>query len=174
MNATASEMRNAIKSYYNAAKGSDITVTKTLYDANDTETTNLTLGVKSLYNITLRKLITGPSVSNIMAMKSGSASLVTINMPTDVQLSSTPLSGKFKIQCMDDRNYTSYSNSISVGADAGTVKYAIMWGCAKMNDKIEVWKSNDFAYSQNGFGYHIRYAGKNEDVGQAIIVSDVD
>lgn len=43
-----------------------------------------------------------------------------------------------------------------------------------MANKVQVTKSNAYGYDQNGFGYYIRYSGKNEDVGQASIIPDTD
>jgi hypothetical protein len=46
-------------------------------------------------------------------------------------------------------------------------------GCAGMANKVKVSKDN-FGYNDNGVSYTITYVGKNEDVGQATIISDPD
>lgn len=174
MNATAAELRDAIKGYYQYAAASDIDVTRTMFGSNGTETDNATLCTKSIYNITLKRLISGTSASSILTTKTGSTATITVRMPSEVQTSGAPLTGKFRIQCKNAHNHASLSDPIPVGAHPITVEHIVQRSCAKLNDKIQVWQSNEFAYPQNGFGFFIRYAGKNEDVGQAEIQSDTD
>jgi hypothetical protein len=90
-------VRSAIKEYYSDNFGSDITVTRDVYDSNNTLTTNLTECHKSIYNVTLKKLINGVSVSNLMATRTGTSASVTFMLPAQVQTSGVPLSGKFKV-----------------------------------------------------------------------------
>ena len=66
------------------------------------------------------------------------------------------------------------SEAINVADDDATIERKIQRSCAKLNDKIQIWRSSKYAYPQNGIGLFIRYAGKNEDVGQAEILSDTD
>ena len=97
MNATETELKNAVKDYYKFVANCDIDVTRTMYLANGTETTNATLVAKSIYNITLTRLISGQSVSSIMTTKTGSTATVTVNAPSAVQTSGPPLAGRFKV-----------------------------------------------------------------------------
>ena len=62
-NASASEMKNAIASFYSSKFGSDITVNKTMYDVNGISTTNSTAATKHVFHIKLRKLINGVSTA---------------------------------------------------------------------------------------------------------------
>jgi uncharacterized membrane protein len=101
MNATASQMYNGIRGYYSSAFGSGIQVTKTMFDTDQNETTNETLCVKAVYNVTLTRYINGVSVSNIMSTKTGSSSTITFNMPDAVQTSGAPLGGNLRIRCMN-------------------------------------------------------------------------
>jgi hypothetical protein len=73
INVTASDFKNAIKDYYSSNFGSDIDVTRDTYDSSGNLTTNLTNATKSIYTITLKKLISGQSVSNVMATKTGTS-----------------------------------------------------------------------------------------------------
>jgi hypothetical protein len=59
--ATASEMRSAMKNYYWKYFRSDITVNLTMYDSNGTNTTNKTAATKHVYYIVMRKLISSVS-----------------------------------------------------------------------------------------------------------------
>ena len=61
--ASASQMRNAVKSYYYSKFRSDITVNKTMYDVNGISTTNSTAATKHVFHIKLRKLINGVSTA---------------------------------------------------------------------------------------------------------------
>jgi hypothetical protein len=73
----------------------------------------------------------------MMVTKTGSQS--TIKIEPSIQVSGTPLSGKMRFKCLDNRGYTSYSQDVAYNAHYNTVKYAIMRGCAALNEKIEVW-----------------------------------
>lgn len=82
------------------------------------------------------------------------------------------MSGKMRFKCIDNRGYISYSQDVNYNAHPNTVKYAIMRGCAALNEKIDVWTArNVFDYSANGAAYYIRYLGKNNDPGQMSIES---
>jgi hypothetical protein len=130
--------------------------------------------MKAIYNVTLTRYITGVSVSNIMATKSGSSSTITFNMPDAVQVSGAPLGGRFKIRCVDSLERFSDSESAYIGIGATNLKYRIEQGCVGMANKVSVTKASGFGYNDNGVGYFISYIGKNEDLGQATIVSDDD
>lgn len=139
MNATASELKSAVKDYYQFVVNCDIDVTRTMFNADGNETTNATEVVKSIYNITLTRLISGQSVSSIMTTKTGSTATVTVRAPSVVQQSSPPLTGRWRVQCKDERGYISLSDSIHVGAHPITIEQVIMRSCSKLNNKIQVW-----------------------------------
>jgi hypothetical protein len=118
INATAAQVYAEIKKYYSDSFGSDISVTRDMFDTNGTNTTNATLCQRSVYNVTLKRLISGVSVSNVMATKSGTAASISFLLPGQVQSSGIPLTGKFKVQCVNSQNQVSYSNSARVGDSA--------------------------------------------------------
>ena len=68
--------------------------------ANGTNTTNTTLGSQYTYVITLKKLISSTSVTNIMVVKNTQAYLLA-EMPSQVQQSTKPLTGSYRITCPD-------------------------------------------------------------------------
>ena len=43
--------------------------------------------------------------------------------------------------------------------------------CHGLRDKVEVWEEPKYPYAQNGRAFWLRYYGKNEDIGQAQIMS---
>lgn len=77
-------MRNAIKKYYSDNFGSNIGVNLTMYDSNDTVTTNSTNATTYQYYITLRRLINDMSVSDIRIIKTTTKSSIAIDLPVDV------------------------------------------------------------------------------------------
>jgi hypothetical protein len=54
-----------------------------------------------VYNVTLQKLINGQSVQSIFVSKTTTKAKITVEMPTVVQVSSKPVSGKFRVKCRD-------------------------------------------------------------------------
>jgi hypothetical protein len=70
--ASANEFKSAIDGYYSGYFGSGITVNKTMFDINGTETTNSSLVVTNEYYVTLTKLIDGYTVTSISTLSSGS------------------------------------------------------------------------------------------------------
>ena len=93
-------MRSAIKSYYwgGSRLYSDITVNRTMYDSNGTNTTNSTAATKYVYYVVLKKLI--PSVSTVQVLVSkNTTATVTFDVPSTVIRSSEPITGYFKIRC---------------------------------------------------------------------------
>lgn len=101
-NSTAATIKAGVKAFYSESYGSDITVDVTMYNSTGNVTTNATESVKNVYNITMKKLIGAPSTSSISIIKTTTKSNVTIEYPSEVQLSSPPMSGNFKIQCIDE------------------------------------------------------------------------
>lgn len=169
-NSTAQQLKDKISSWFSKNVGSDINVERFTYNSSGNITTNATQWTKSVYNITLKKLINGKSNSNMIITKTGSSA--NINIQPSIQVSGVPMSGKMRFKCIDNRGYISYSQDVNYNAHPNTVKYAIMRGCAALNEKIDVWTArNVFDYSANGAAYYIRYLGKNNDPGQMSIES---
>jgi hypothetical protein len=80
-----------------------------MYDVNGTETDNSTEAITYEYYVTLTRLINDMSVSDIKVVKTTSSSTIVVDLPTDVQLSAVPLSGNYRIKCVDHEGYESYS-----------------------------------------------------------------
>lgn len=142
---------------------------------NGTETTNQTEAVLSVYYITLNKLISGTSVSSIRVVKTGTQATITVDLPKDVQLSGAPLSGKYRIKCIDPEGYTSFSHDLSVYSNYEHVNDAIMQGCDRLYDLTEVHESHHYSYRENGQAWLVRFIGMNAKPGQfEIVPSEVD
>jgi len=119
--ASAATLRTAIKEYYSDNFGSDIRVNLTMYDLNGTETDNSTEAITYEYYVTLKKLINDMSVSDIRVIKTTSKSTIEVDLPVDVQLSAAPLSGYFRIKCIDHEGYESYSENLALSWSANWV-----------------------------------------------------
>lgn len=105
-------MKNAIKEYYEDNFNTNIDVNLTMYDVNGTETTEEANATSYVYHVVLRELIEGMSVTSISVVKASTSATITIDLPTDVQLSAEPLRGKYRVKCVDHENFTSYSNDL--------------------------------------------------------------
>lgn len=170
-----------MQTWFEGNAKSKINVTRIIYDANGTDllgnetaqdnVTNATLWTKSVYNITLRKYISGKSNNNMRILNQGSSASLHIN--ASWLESGQPLSGNMRFHCINPAGYSSFSQDVSYNAHENTVKYAIMRGCTKMNEKIDVWtaRNTGYEYRENGVGFYIRYSGKGKDMGQMSIES---
>jgi len=114
---SASSLRDKIKNYYYSIWGSNIDVDKVDYDDQDAETTDSTLIAKSVYTVTVKKRISQASFTSAMVITENA----TVTVSTQTQLSSMPLSGKFKVTCPDengslfstkDFNYSDWTEGI--------------------------------------------------------------
>lgn len=65
-----------------------------MYDSNNNPTNNVTNATQYVYNITMLKLISGKSSANIIISKISTLSTI---QSSYIQLSSTPLAGKFVV-----------------------------------------------------------------------------
>lgn len=141
--------------------------------ANGTSTTNQTLGTTHIFHIALTKLINGVSAINTLIAKSTTA-IVAVALPDTVQKSSPPVSGKFRIRCIDGNGYYSDTDDINYNENARWIQHAVERKCNKMYDKVEIWRDTvKCPYSENCIAFWMRYVGKNEKVGQASIISGV-
>lgn len=175
-NANAQQFKDAIQGWYSETFGSSISVTLEKFDVDGLspeadDTKNETEWFRSVYNITMNRYINGKSVSNVMVMNAGALGNIQFVMPSEVQLSGAPLSGKFQIKCIDGEGYQSMSSEFDHDLSAWWVEHNLQWSCHGLRDKVEVWEDNKFAYPENGRAFWIRYYGLNENVGQAEIMS---
>lgn len=134
-----------------------------MYMANGTNTTNATLADQYVYHVRLRKLINGTTVSNIQVVKKTTA-VITAELPSTVQTSSMPFSGKFKLTCPGPTNNDIalnpfLSNDISLSQDPYSMARLIYFNCSGTYDKLEVWHAYKYPYTANGISYYVRFVG---------------
>ena len=145
--------------------------------ANGTNTTNATEATSYVYHIEIVKFISGSSVANIAVVKASSATIA-VELPNVVQLSSEPLSGKFRITCPIEGNdlvaEPLTTDELSLHEGTRWIQQAIFRKCPGMYDKLEVWSAANFPYRQNGIGLYIRFIGSNGPKTQMRFVSGVN
>jgi hypothetical protein len=147
-----------------------------MYNSTGNVTTNATESVKNIYNITMKKLIKGESTNKIYVAKTTTKSTISVEYPPDVQTSTAPLSGNFKIKCVDELGFESTSLSIAYNAGVSTIQSRIQEGCAKLYDKITVTNADmsTLAYYENGRNLTISFTGLAADPGPFYITEDTE
>lgn len=145
-----------------------------MYDVDGNETTTKSDATKYVYNVTTKKLLNGASVNTVYVSKTTTASSITVEVPNEVQMSETPLSGKFRVKCKDKNGAESYSEAISYNQWYINFGLKIMNNCTGLYDRIEVWDNYTYSYKENGRGNYIHFKGINEDPGQFELVTDWD
>lgn len=112
------EFRNAIKSYYQNNFGSKITVTREIYGTDGIEVEKVKDAVQIVYTIQLNKLIEGTTMNGVIVTRDSTSAVVTVTNPSELQLSGPPLSGSFRIKCVDPDGNPSYSRDLSYDISA--------------------------------------------------------
>ena len=138
---------------------------------NGTETLNSTERVLSVYYITLTRLVSTLTASSISVIKATTSATIAVDLPSTVQASAPPLTGYYRIKCIDPDGYESYSDNIYLNSWAGTVKNAISNGCDRLYDLVQVADTGDYSHSNMGKGFIIRFNGLNAQPGQFEIVT---
>jgi len=170
-NGNLDHMWSKFSSYCGGRFGTWCRVAIEMYDDQDVITLDPALTVKNVITVELMRLITGPSTNNILIAKTSTASTITVELPSEVQLSSTPLNGKYQIKCLDADGFTSLSQEIEWWHSANTIAERIFNGCDQFYDRLEVWETGVPDYRQNGIELIIKFQGLNADPGQFEVVS---
>jgi len=123
-----------------------------------------------VYEITLRKLIDKASVANLKVAKTGTKANIQVEQPAQVQLSAKPLTGKYRIKCIDPEGYTSWSQDLKWNQWHSTVAIHIGRGCEGLFDRVEVREGYKYHYRENGRSFYVRFVGLKGDPGQLEIV----
>ena len=172
--ASADDLRNAIKAWYDAHLGSDITVTLERLDAdgNPPEASDVypvkeeTEVFTHVYTIEVDRFLDGRSVSNIVTMSTGTAGQLTYRMPDEVQLSGAPIDGKFALECTDARGQQSDSWEYDYRVSEWHLEHWLQYNCHGLLNKIEVWEDREvngvpkYTYPENGRAFWVRFHGK--------------
>jgi len=145
-----------------------------MYDADGVETEDKTLAVSSTYEIVCLKLLNTPSIISATVVKTTTAASITVETPDQVQLSSPPLNGKWRIKCIiDDEGNFQYTEDMRLDWGAWQIEARIQQDCIGFENKVKVERLHG-NYWQNGIEFLIKFPGVNSDVGQFEAVSSVD
>jgi hypothetical protein len=125
---------------------------------------------RNIYTITLAKLRVGASTSNVLVLPTTTSSTVEIELPDQVQLSSAPLRGKYRVKCTDKDGFERYSEDIKWSDSENWVNQHIMNTCFEFYDKIETEWTHEHAYTDNGLTWRIVFSSYHGDPGQFEIV----
>ena len=117
------------------------------------------------YTISLDKLITGASTSAIEVVKTTTTSTVVVSLPADVQLSSTPMSGNFKIKCVYPDGSFMFTPEMPISIAMGSIEEKIRNTCKGMMYRVEVRDLGLFKSPANGMSLRLRFHGVVGDVG---------
>lgn len=167
---SAGSFKNFVKGFYWNTYRSDISVTKTSYDAAGAVTAVGADMVKHYYEITLLKMIAAPSTANIQAIKVDTRSTIAVTLPINLQLSGTPISGKYHIQCINDKGEASTTREIKYNERLRTVQFIIQQDCHQVREAVEILPLKDYRYPENGIGMRLRFIGLDYNPGQYTII----
>jgi len=128
-------MKQAIQWFYFNEWGSQFNVVRTIYDVNGTVVDEESEDVYMYsYNITLTKMINGVTTTTILAVPQTTTSTITIGLPSDVVTSNLPLSGGFKIKCVNADGVESFTEEMNYNKNIKWVEKAIDDGCPEFRD----------------------------------------
>lgn len=139
------EMWNQIRWYFqqNANLRAQIDIFKKMYDANGDETEDKAQAVKSTYDIVTLKLLDSPSVISVNVVKASTQATIEIGLPTEIQLSSPPLAGRYRIKCIiDETGNFQYTRDMQLDWGADTIRNFIEQDCYGFKDAIKVSKTS--------------------------------
>jgi hypothetical protein len=144
-----------------------------MYDINGTVTTNSTNATTVEYYIVLTRLINDMSVTSINVLKTSTKADINVTLPMDVQLSAKPLSGNFKVKCVDENGVIMESDNLDMNyrnnenwlAEKISRTCTLTNGYAPFFDVLEAQYARDYSYKANGFGFNLKFLGMNSNPG---------
>lgn len=148
-----------------------------MYDENDLETSSSANASTYVYHIQATKLLEGPVTSKVLVTKNTKAQ-ITVELSDEVQLSSKPIRGTFRISCPIEGNDLAddpiATDDIKYNDWWRNVQNALFNKCPDMFDKVEVWDSMEYPFRDNGIGLYVRFANSNGPKTQMQILPGVD
>lgn len=106
--------RDAIAEFYKNTYTANVAVTSEHLDKDDKVLSRTHKDVvKRVYTIKLDRLIDGITTQNIMVAKTNTTANIQVELPEDVQKSSTPVAGKYKIKCVSPSGEVSYTEEMN-------------------------------------------------------------
>ena len=165
-------MKGAIDDYFSAIWGSAINVVKVDYDENDAETEDASLVVKSIYTVSLRKLISGPSYTTANILHDAMDATVTISMQTVD--STEPLSGNFKVTCPDQYGNLFSTREMGISHWTQGIDYYMQLEIPHTQFKIYVRNLHEIEYRENGLQFAVIFQDFHDDAPDCYLESGSD
>lgn len=98
-------------------------------------------------------------------------STISIDYPTDVQLSSPPITGQFWVQCHNTDGESYATRDIDFNANAQHFKNVLEADCSFLAGKIEVTQlTTTFASRTIGVEYKVGFTGVSSELNQYTII----
>lgn len=162
--------RQQMVSFFSRIWGTNISIEQTRFDADDLETDDADLTVKSVYTVTLLRQINGPSFTMAMVVpEDGATSTMTIDIP--YQQSTPPMSGKYKIMCPNEDGNPFYTREFNYNTEAQYVDFYTQLEIPHLQFKTYMRSTGKYPYSQSGVSLQIYFSDYHGEVPQCEIMS---
>lgn len=156
--------------YFYSIWGSNVEVVKVDYDADDIETTDSSLAVKSIYTVTLLRQINGPSYTTAsVIMVSGDA--VNVEIAAPFQQSTPPLSGAFYISCPNADGNPFKTRDLGYGHWTEGIDFYAQLEIPHLQFMTYIRDTGKYSYADNGREFMIVFQDYHGDVPQCTIES---
>lgn len=120
------------------------------------------------YTVQVPRSIWDASVENIIHTNINSTATVEFSYPDDVQLSNTPLHGKYFIECYREDGAQSITADISYDANSNTLYSALIAGCPWLRDNIDIVDEDDIYFKEDGIDWRIYFNRMSTGLSQFI------
>lgn len=161
--ATAAEFESAANTFFKqGCIGAGVKVTV------DENTPNL--GDRT-FRMAYQKSVSVPIIdmTRLMVDDSATTATVTVEYPSETGpglLSSTPLSGTFRLAIPKADSTTAYTEDIAIDASVATIVQQIELAAPEYKYKIDAWTGNEFDYAVDGRQIYFRFTGMTTDLGK--------
>lgn len=152
--------QNGIDDYVAATVNCDDVISgKLCYDlvGDELVCTDYVWDVIHEYTVQVPRSIWDASVENIIHTNINSTATVEFSYPDDVQLSNTPLHGKYFIECYREDGAQSITADISYDANSNTLYSALIAGCPWLRDNIDIVDEDDIYFKEDGIDWRIYF-----------------
>lgn len=156
--ASASTFSNRISWWFWKYYRSSISVTRTSLDDLDQETTDSSLVTKYRYNVRLLKRISGTSFDSLIATTKNTQATIDADQGPSI-LSSTPLGGKFRIQCTDFDGNDWTTGDIGYGHWVQGIDKVIQQKMPFLAFRTHTRELYEYDYRENGVAFAVVFEG---------------
>jgi len=147
-NNSAGTVRQRIVRYYYNIWGSNISVTREDFDADDIVTDDSSLSVKHIYTVTVLRQIDGPSYTMASVVMSDGGSNVSIEAP--FQESTMPMSGRFYIECPNADGNPFVTRDFGYGTGSTSLDFYLQLEVPHLQFKTYLRDTGKYSYVDSG------------------------